>query len=329
MRPEIIAVSPKSKETLAQAREVAPFDVSVLIEGETGTGKELYATAIHEWSARCSRDLVPVNCAAVTDALAEADLFGHTKGSFTGADCERDGRFQLANRSTLFLDEIGDMKASVQPKVLRALESGEVWPVGSQKPLRVDVRVVAATNHDVDALVRDNRLRSDLLYRIAEERIRLAPLRERREDIRPLAEDFLVHAARKYRKNVTSITEEAFDVLERYSWPGNARELKLVVGRLVRRCDTRRISVRDLPEHITVGALEHVQRGILEVQDGETGKHAILGVTRNVYEWALQVCRGSPTEAARLLRVSRSTFYRRARQFGLLDKRRQAHETGT
>ncbi len=230
---DIVGQSPALRRVLDLARSVAPSATTALITGESGTGKELIARAIHRWSPRADGPFVAVNCAALPDTLLESELFGHERGAFTGAVAQRRGRFELAHGGTLFLDEVGDMSPALQGKLLRVLETQEFERVGGTKTVRVDVRVIAATNADLAAAVAARRFREDLYYRLGVFPIPLPPLRQRPEDILPLAEHFLARLGRTLRKPVAGFTPEAQERLRAYAWPGNVRELENVVERAV------------------------------------------------------------------------------------------------
>ncbi|MEW6131405.1 MAG: sigma 54-interacting transcriptional regulator [Acidobacteriota bacterium] len=230
---EVIGNSPAILETLQQVERVAPTDSTVLILGETGTGKELIARAIHNSSARKNRPLVKVNCGAISAGLVESELFGHAKGAFTGAVDKRTGRFELASGGTLFLDEVGELPLETQVKLLRVLQEGEFEPVGSSKTIRVDVRIIAATNRHLEEEVSAGRFRADLYYRLNVFPIRVPALRERRLDIAQLASFFATKFARKFGKPIESIAQETMDMLMNYSWPGNIRELQNIIERAV------------------------------------------------------------------------------------------------
>lgn len=229
----IVGESPPIRRVLAELEQVAPSDVTVLLLGETGTGKELLARALHERSGRAARPFVPVNCAALPEQLVESELFGYERGAFTGAQMRKAGRFELAHRGTLFLDEIGDLPPNAQAKLLRVLQDGEVHRVGSTQPTKVDVRVVAATNQDLTARVAERAFRDDLFYRLSVFPIRVPPLRERPEDIPLLARHLAVQCAKRLGKRMTAIDEHAISVLTSYAWPGNVRELQNVIERAV------------------------------------------------------------------------------------------------
>jgi PAS domain S-box-containing protein len=230
---EIVGNSPALLKVLAQLEQVASTDSTVLILGETGTGKELVARAIHDRSRRNHRPLVKVNCAAISAGLVESELFGHVRGAFTGALTNRDGRFKLADGGTLFLDEVGELPPETQVKLLRVLQEQEFEPVGSSQSLRVDVRIIAATNKDLGALVSEGKFRSDLFYRLNVLPLRVPPLRERQGDVPLLAAFFVQKFAQKHGKPVTQVSEETMRRLAGYHWPGNVRELQNVIERAV------------------------------------------------------------------------------------------------
>jgi formate hydrogenlyase transcriptional activator len=228
---EIVGNSPALLDTLRKVERVAPTDSTVLIVGETGSGKELFARAIHSRSRRSDRPLVKVNCGAIAPGLVESELFGHVRGAFTGAIEKRVGRFELANGGTIFLDEIGELPLDAQVKLLRVLQEQEFEPVGSSKTIRVSVRVIAATNRNLDQAVRDGRFRADLLYRLNVFPIDVPPLRERTSDIRLLVGFFSSALARRIGKPIQGFSARSLERLTRYSWPGNVRELQNVVER--------------------------------------------------------------------------------------------------
>jgi formate hydrogenlyase transcriptional activator len=229
----IVGSSPTLRTVLDRVRIVAPTDVTVLIGGETGTGKELIARAIHRHSERRNRPFVTVNCAAIPAELLESELFGHERGAFTGALAQRIGRFEAAHGGTLFLDEIGDMPLHLQTKLLRAVQEHEFERVGGNRTIRVDVRIVAATNRDLKMMVAENEFRADLYYRLAVFPLNVPPLRERREDIPLLARYFVQKHARRMGRNIESIPAYALEALTNYEWPGNIRELQNVIERSV------------------------------------------------------------------------------------------------
>jgi transcriptional regulator with GAF, ATPase, and Fis domain len=229
----IVGESAAMKHLLEELQQVAGCDVTALLLGETGTGKELFARAVHERSSRASRPFVPVNCAALPEHLVESELFGHERGSFTGALARKPGKFELAHRGTLFLDEIGDLPLNAQAKLLRVLQDGEVHRVGSTQPIKVDVRIVAATNQDLSARVLERKFRDDLFYRLSVFPMHIPPLRDRGDDIRLLAVHLAAECAKRMRKPLTAIREDAFAALRSYNWPGNVRELQNAIERAV------------------------------------------------------------------------------------------------
>jgi transcriptional regulator with GAF, ATPase, and Fis domain len=240
---EIIGNSQPMQKVLSHVSKVAPTDATVLVTGETGTGKELVARAIHRRSHRSSRAFVCVNCAAVPRDLIASELFGHEKGSFTGALQRRLGRFELADGGTIFLDEVGELPLATQVALLRVLQEREFERVGGTRSIRTDMRVIAATNRNLQLAVESGTFRSDLFYRLNVFPIAMPPLRERREDIPVLVEHFVDHCAKKLGKNIRMITKEGLDLLRSYHWPGNIRELQNVIERSVVMCETENFSV--------------------------------------------------------------------------------------
>jgi transcriptional regulator with GAF, ATPase, and Fis domain len=230
---QIIGNSPALRAVLEEVGRVAPTDSTVLIRGETGTGKELIARAIHNASPRSGQPLIKLNCAAIPFDLLESELFGHERGAFTGAIAQKIGRFELADKGTLFLDEVGDIPLALQPKLLRVLQEQEFERLGSARTHRVNVRLVAATHRDLERMVKRNQFRGDLYYRLNVFPITLPLLRERREDIRPLVEYFVELFSRRMRKHIATIPDELLNACESYSWPGNIRELQNVIERAV------------------------------------------------------------------------------------------------
>src|SRR5580692_12623252 len=230
---ELIGSSPRFRSVLDQINMVAPVNSAILIQGETGTGKEVIAQAIHEASPRCKNRFVAVNCAAIPGALLESELFGHERGTFTGAVAQTTGRFQSADRGTLFLDEIGDLPLELQPKLLRALQEQQFERLGGGRTFQVDVRVIAATNQNLWRMVQERKFRADLYYRLNVFPITLPPLREREDDIPLLIEHFVQQFAKKQGKSIERIPEEVVDLLKWHDWPGNIRELQNVIERAV------------------------------------------------------------------------------------------------
>jgi DNA-binding NtrC family response regulator len=303
--PALIAESSAMKPILALLERIGPADAAVLITGEHGTGKEVIARELHARSARAARPLVTVNAGGLSEGVLESELFGHVKGAFTDARNDRMGCFEMADGGTLLLDEIANMPASGQAKLLRVLETGELHRVGSSKACHVDVRVLAATNADLRTEVREGRLREDLLYRLNTVEVALPPLRERREDIPLLAEHFLRELGRRYRKDGIAFDPEALEALLEHAWPGNVRELKHVVERAILVAPGRAIQPADL-------GLQPAPEGApmleaLKLEDAE----------RLLIQKALDRFPGDPGKAARALGLSRSAFYRRLQRHDL------------
>jgi DNA-binding NtrC family response regulator len=301
----IIAKSPKMQQVIEVIKVVAKSNATVLITGETGTGKELVAQAIHSQSHRRGKPFVAISCAALPESLLESELFGHEKGAFTGAYAQKKGKFEVANRGTLFLDEIGEMSANIQVHLLRVLEEKRFTRVGGNEPIKVDVRVISATNRDMKEAVASRQFREDLYYRLNVVNIELPPLRERKEDIPLLAQHFLKKFALDNHKEVTGFSPEATDFLLRYDWPGNIRELENAIERAVILAKKPIIELADLPQQKLVAA----QQISLEKNLKQVEKEHI----RNV----LAETKGNYTEAARILGISRMTLYNKAKAYGL------------
>ena len=256
---EMIGGNVKMRSIYAILERIAPTDATVVVEGETGTGKEVVARSVHMTSRRSEGNFMVFDCGAVPENLIESELFGHEKGAFTGAMQTRQGVFEMANGGTVFLDELGELALDLQPKLLRVLEQREVKRVGGSKPIKVDVRVVAATNRDLETEVREGRFREDLFYRLSVVRLKLPPLRDRKDDIPALVKRFLGSGRFNHTADgearVTEIASTALACLMEYDWPGNVRELHNVIERAVSFAETARIEVRDLPDHIALGSL--------------------------------------------------------------------------
>jgi two-component system response regulator AtoC len=301
----IIAKSSRMQQVIEVIKVVAKSNATVLITGETGTGKELVARAIHSQSYRRDRPFVAVSCAALPESLLESELFGHEKGSFTGAYAQKKGKFEVANRGTLFLDEIGEMSANIQVHLLRVLEEKEFSRVGGNEPIKVDVRVISATNRDMKEAIAKGQFREDLYYRLNVVNIELPPLRERTEDIPLLAEHFLKGFALENRKEITGFSPEATDFLLKHEWPGNVRELENAIERAVILAQNSVIDVANLSQQNLVPAgsnasekdLKQVEKDHIQNVLAETG--------------------GNYTRAARILGISRMTLYNKAKVYGL------------
>ncbi len=316
----ILGQSEVMKPVIEVIEQVAPTRATVLIEGESGTGKELVARAIHNLSGRPKAKLVTVHCAALSPTVLESELFGHEKGSFTGASDKRIGRFELADGGTLFLDEIGEIDASVQVKLLRALGEQIIERVGGSKPIQVDVRVVAATNKDLAKLVQEGKFREDLFWRLRVVQIKLPTLRERKGDIPLLAEAFLRELAELNRKPCKPLSEDALHALLAYDWPGNVRELRTALEHGVVMCNAARVSQKHLPPYLTGGTGILLQKKSVGNGSGaSTSSFADLNLEkmeRAMIDAALQRTHDNRTEAAELLGLSRRTLQRKLRELG-------------
>jgi two-component system response regulator HydG len=303
---QIIGSSPPMLRTLELVAQVAPSAATILIQGESGTGKELIANAVHRGSPRRDRPFVKVNCAALPETLLESELFGYERGAFTGAVARKEGRFELADGGTLFMDEIGDLSPATQAKLLRVLQEGEFERLGGTRTLKADVRLVAATNADLAARVREKRFREDLYYRLNVITIQIPPLRERREDIPLLAQHFIRRFAAKNAKPITGLTEEALDILQTHSWPGNVRELENVIERAVVLTRASMISPADLPEAL-VGSDQAARHLVISIGT------PLEEVEDRLIEETLRYTKGDKTLAAKLLGIATRTIYRRVK----------------
>jgi formate hydrogenlyase transcriptional activator len=304
---QIIGNSPALESVLEQVEQVAPTDSTVLIQGETGTGKELIARAIHNLSARCGRPFIKLNCAAIPFDLLESELFGHEKGAFTGAIAQKIGRFELADKGTLFLDEVGDIPPGLQPKLLRVLQEQEFERLGSTRTHQVDVRLVAATNRNLVEMVKRSEFRSDLYYRLNVFPVPLPPLRERREDIPALVEHFVEIYARRMDKQIEDIPPETMSALVSYQWPGNIRELQNFIERSVILSSEKvlRAPLACLKAAAETGSLEAIT-----LEDAE--RNHILKILEQT-RWVV----AGPNGAAARLGIKRSTLYFRMQKLGI------------
>ena len=309
----VIGTSPAFQRMMMLIEQVAPSSATVLIWGESGAGKELAARAIHERSARRAGPFVAVNCAALPETLLESELFGYEKGAFTGAAGRKEGRFELADGGTLFLDEVADLSPVTQPKILRVLQEGEFERVGGTKTLRVDVRIVTATNQDLVQLVREKRFREDLYYRLNVFPILLPPLRERAGDIPLFVEAFLREIGGSAGKSVKGFSAEALERLMAYSWPGNVRELRNVIERATLLAEGEVIQAEDLPVHIQVSAEPHSPR----VGEAKTLDERLAEMERSLILEALKESRGVQAQAARRLGINERSLWYRIKKFGI------------
>ncbi len=305
----IIAKSPKMQQVIEVIRVIAKSNATVLIIGDTGTGKELVARAIHSQSYRKDKPFVAVSCAALPESLLESELFGHEKGAFTGAHAQRKGKFEVAHRGTLFLDEIGEMSANIQVHLLRVLEEKEFTRVGGNELVKVDVRVISATNKDMKTAIASSQFREDLYYRLNVVTIELPPLRERKEDMPLLAQHFLKKFAAENQKEITGFSPEVTDFLLKYEWPGNVRELENAIERSVILAKDSYIEVADLAQ----GNLSLARSTPLGQSLGKMEKNHILTI--------LNETSSNYSEAARILGISRATLYNKIRAYGLAVKK--------
>ena len=309
----IVGKSQSMQRIVQTARQVAASDIPVLIMGESGTGKELIARAIHNNSRRRKQRLVPLNCAGLSESILEDELFGHVKGAFTGAQTEREGRFEHADGGTLFMDEIGDMPQAMQAKLLRVLENGEVVRLGSNEPIKVDVRLISATNRNLEEFVAEKKFREDLYFRIKGVTIHIPPLRERREDIPLLIHFFMQNAAERYGKVIESITPEAQQLLMSAPWRGNVRELKNAIENMVVLTSGTKIGVENLPADIRPGSGAIADVGGMNNLVGISIEQAEKELIRNT----LKLVNGNREQAAKILGIGERTLYRKIKEYEL------------
>ena len=311
----VIGSSPTMHSVVARLRQIAPTSATVLITGESGTGKELVAKALHNNSPRRYKPFVPLNCAALSENILESELFGHIRGAFTGADRERKGWFEHANGGTLFLDEVGDIPLSTQVKLLRALESGEIVRVGTNEPVKVNVRLISATNRDLAEAISSGQFRQDLFHRLKVVSVKLPPLRSRKEDIPLLIDYFLKEFAATHEKPVPSVTPAVRKALAAYSWPGNVRELRNVIeSMVVIDCDGV-LDVDDLTDDIQAAAVESVDGGL------SGGTHLVGNSLEAIEKFyileTLKQTEGNRQEAASILGIGERTLYRKIKEYGI------------
>lgn len=320
----IIAQSRKMRRVLEIAAQVARRDSTVLLTGESGTGKELLAKAIHQNGLREGKPFIAVNCAALPETLAESELFGHRKGAFTGAVSDRAGKFEAANEGTVFLDEVGELPLNLQVKLLRAIQEREIDKIGNPHPVKINVRIVAATNRNLKNLVEDGEFREDLYYRLSVVTIEIPPLRERREDIPLLAQHFLGELRVRYRLPQLALSDEAMDRLCQYDWPGNVRELQNVIERLVVLATGYVINEPDLPEEIR---RTEARIGSINLRLPEEGIN-LDAVEKELLLRALEKHKWNQTRAARYLNISRKTLIYRMEKFALSPPDKSAQIAG-
>ncbi len=331
-RSAIVGGSAQIDEVFKIIDKVADTPSTVLITGESGTGKELIATALHDGSSRRNKPLIKINCAAIPKDLMESELFGYERGAFTGAVTSKPGRFELADGGTLFLDEIGEIPIEMQVKLLRALQESEFERVGGIKTTRVDVRLIAATNRNLEQETEAGRFRKDLYYRLAVVPIALPPLRDRRSDIPMLVKHFTDKYNKRLNKKIEGVDEDALAVLQAHPWPGNIRELENLTERLVLFSDGPRISLKDLPESIRQGGAVSSQAGghvpLALDSTSPTGEASLKDIVRmksaelekDLIAKALEETGGNVTRAAKLLQISRKSLQTKMKEFGLRDE---------
>lgn len=299
----IIGQSKKMREIFDVITQVAPTRATVLIQGKSGTGKELIAKAIHHQSDRKEKNFIAVQCSALSKGILESELFGHEKGAFTGAIESRQGRFELANNGTLFLDEVSEIPPSVQVKLLRVLEERQFERVGGTKTITVDTRIIAATNQNLEKMVKEKKFREDLYWRLNVVKIEVPPLRERREDIPLLTHSFIKESNKANRKKITRISSKALTILQNYDWYGNVRELKNVIESIVVLSRKQIIGVKELPDYLK----EPQAKETINIKGGT----ALDEVEKIVINYALKKAKGNKSKAAQILGISRRTLYRK------------------
>jgi DNA-binding NtrC family response regulator len=302
-----VAVSRPMQDVLELAARVAPLDTTVLVYGESGTGKEFIVRMIHDQSPRAAAPFVSINCAALTETLLESELFGHVRGAFTGAVRDKAGLFEVAGHGTIFLDEIGEVAPTIQAKLLRALQEREIRRVGGERNIKINARVVAATNRDLRAAVEAGTFREDLYFRLGAFVIGIPPLRERRDDIPPLVHAFVTRAAARMKKDVRTVSADAMTALMRYDWPGNVRELEHAIERGAILAHGATISVKELPPEVTQKGRARAQHDTLDLHEQE----------RVLIERALERFGGNRKQAAAALHISTVTLWRKMKQFGI------------
>jgi DNA-binding NtrC family response regulator len=320
----MIVAAKESIELLSTTRRLAPSTITVLLTGETGTGKELLAHALHDASPRAAKPFVPFNCNAVSREMLDAQLFGYRKGAFTGATEQFPGVIRAAAGGTLFLDEIGEVALDVQPKLLRFLESGEIHPLGEPRPIKVDVRVVAATNADLEKMVDEGRFREDLFYRLNVVRLPVPPLRERREEIPPLVQHYMDKCSREFQKIGLRVADETMEYLILYRWPGNVRQLANEIRRMVALAESGAVL---MPEHLsqpiassrrTIPTTErYLAPTEFVVRVDQPMSAALEHVERSMIQYALKLTGGKLEDAAQRLGLSRKGLYLKRQRLGL------------
>ena len=318
-RDDFVGVSEEVQQIFALVQKISPIDCNVLIEGETGTGKGLLARTIHSSSPRRDYPFVVVDCAAVTESLLESELFGYTKGAFTGAYANKEGFFKVADKGTMFLDEISELSTSLQGKLLRMVQDHEIIPVGGTKPIKVDTRILAATNKNLEQLVKKGEFREDLYFRINVVKIDVPPLRRRKDDIAPLTHYFLDKFKKRFDRNDRVLDPSVLALFQQYEWPGNIRELENVVQRIVITASQKRITVRDLPERMQTkrpaSEAETTCCGPLNMDFAEARKRCLDEFTRQYLLDALKSYQGNISKTAKEIKVQRPSVQRMLKRY--------------
>jgi DNA-binding NtrC family response regulator len=317
IRENIIGNSKEIKDVFELVGKISDTDSTVLIYGESGTGKELIAKAIHYSSYRKDRPFIPVNCGAIPDELLESELFGHEKGSFTGAHKARTGRFELADTGTVFLDEIGDMSPNLQVKILRVLQEQELERVGGVRPVKVDIRIIAATHRDLEKAVADSKFREDLYYRLNVIPITLPSLRDRNSDVSLLVNYFINIFNIQKSRNIQGVTKEALECLKAYRWPGNIRELQNIIERIVVLKMEGVIDVEDLPDKILSGRLDKDSTEVKLPENGASFNSMVTNFEKQLIQQALTKSSGVKNKAAKLLNMNRTTLVEKIKKLKL------------
>lgn len=314
--PDIIGKSRAITDVADKIQKVSPTRTTILLIGESGTGKELFARSIHYLSGRKDYPFVPINCAAIPKDLLESELFGFEKGAFTGADSRKLGKFELAHKGTIFLDEIGEMDQALQAKLLRVIQEGELERIGGEKPIKIDVRIIAASNRNLEMAMEEGLFREDLFYRLNVFPIRIPPLRERSEDIPLLAEHFMKKYARELKTDDKEITDDAMCLLSGYNWKGNVRELENTIERAIILCEGTSITPEHIslnPHHQSTGAINMPADGTLE----EVAKKALRAAESGRIREALRESDGNKTKAASILKVSYKTLLTKIKEYNI------------
>ena len=310
----IIGQSPLMRSLITRMKQIAPSTIPVLITGESGTGKELVAQALHNNSKRAKKAFVPLNCAGLSESILEDELFGHVRGAFTGAEKDREGRFEYADGGTLFLDEIGDMPTPMQAKLLRVLENGEVVRLGSNEARHVDVRLISATNRNLQEFVKEGKFREDLFFRIKGVELQLPSLRQRREDIPLLVQHYLQKFAKDMDRPAPGVAEDVMNALIRFDWPGNVRQLMNAVQNMVVVAEGDRLETRHLPPEVLGSATAEIT---LDPGSGDTSALSLDQLEKQAIRNALRIHAGNREAAAKMLGIGERTLYRKLKEYGL------------